>query len=99
MAKEWGDCSSLHDFGTRDLSVKDKVTITAMEHMGGGHGTVSTVKWLGRTIGGLEVMAANMAVEQNQLVVATRWIVPSQQGVPWFVDVFEHRYLDPNKCA
>ncbi|EXJ76556.1 uncharacterized protein A1O5_01064 [Cladophialophora psammophila CBS 110553] len=35
-----------------------KATIKGMELMGGGHGTVSTVKWLGRTIAGLDAMAA-----------------------------------------
>ncbi|KIW79964.1 hypothetical protein Z517_06579 [Fonsecaea pedrosoi CBS 271.37] len=96
MAKKWGDTGKWHDWGKQDLDLQTKATIKGMELMSGGHGTISTVKWMTRTKGGLDALAANMAVEQNQLVVITRWILPVQQGVPWLVDVLEHRYLDPN---
>ncbi|KAJ9612337.1 hypothetical protein H2200_003934 [Cladophialophora chaetospira] len=99
MVEKWGDSSNLRDFGKQDLGMKEKLTFKAMDHMGGGGqgiGTLSAMKWMGRTVVGLEVMAANMAVEQIQIVVFTRWVVPVRQGVPWFVDVLENRYADPN---
>ncbi|OQV08703.1 hypothetical protein CLAIMM_12931 [Cladophialophora immunda] len=96
LAKKWGDTSKWNDWGKKDVDLQTKATLKGMELMGGGHGTLTTVKWMTRTIAGLETMAAGMVVEQNQLVVITRWIVPVRQGVPWLVDVLEHRWLDPN---
>ncbi|OAP61657.1 hypothetical protein AYL99_03860 [Fonsecaea erecta] len=97
LAKKWGETSKWQDWGNKDLDLQTKATIKGMEIMGGGHGTITTVKWMTRTIGGLETMAAGMAMEQNQLVVITRWIVPARPGtLAWLVDVFEHRWLDPN---
>ncbi|KIX98680.1 uncharacterized protein Z520_05981 [Fonsecaea multimorphosa CBS 102226] len=97
LAKKWGETSKWQDWGKQDLDMKTKLTMKGMDMMGGGHlGTVTATKWLVRTIGGLETMAASVAVDQNQLVVITRWIVPARQGTPWLVDVFEHRWLDPN---
>lgn len=96
MAKKWGDTSNLHDFMAQDVDLKTKATVKAMELVSHGHGTTSAVKWLGRTVGGLETLAASMAVEQNQIVVFTRWTVPDQGGIPWFVDMLETRWLDPD---
>ena len=99
MAKKWGDSSKLRDFGTQDLSTTEKAKLKVTEHMTGSHGMMSSGKWMARTIVGLEMMAANMAVEQMELIVFTRWIAPARQGVAWFVDVLENRWLDPNRCV
>ena len=45
---------------------------------------------------GANVIGANKMMEQNKLVVFTRWTIPTmQQGTPWLVDVLDHRFLDP----
>ena len=45
-------------------------------------------------------MSSNFVMEQNKVLVFTRWTVPAppgqqRQGPLWFVDVLEHRF-DPN---
>lgn len=67
-----------------------------MEHMSGGGGTVSALKWCARTVAYLDVTAAKVGVEQIKLIIFTRWAVPTPQGKPWFVDMLENHWPDPN---
>jgi hypothetical protein len=77
------------------LSNSQKATLSVMGHLSGA-GSVVGVKRFERRLQGVGVVASNFTMEQNKLVVFTRWTVPALP-TPWFVDIIEHRFLDPKK--
>lgn len=77
------------------LSSSQKATLTVVGHLSGGANVVSVKRWERRLVGA-NVMSSNKMMAQQKLIVFTRWTIPNVQGTPWFVDVVEHRYLDPS---
>ena len=77
------------------LSGRQKATLSVMGHLSGA-GSVVGVKWWERRLVGANVISTNKLMEQHKFIVFTRWTVPTMQGTPWFVDVLEHRFLNPS---
>jgi hypothetical protein len=77
------------------LSGSQKGFLSVMGLLSGGAGIVSAKRWERRLIGA-RVVTSNKFMEQNILIVFTRWIMPTTQGTPWFVDVLEHQFLKSN---
>ena len=70
-----------------------KAGFSALAPLTGGASPVGAKRFERRLIGA-SVMSANFTLSQNKLIVFTRWTVPGATTA-WFVDVFEHRFLDP----
>ncbi|ETI29507.1 hypothetical protein G647_01960 [Cladophialophora carrionii CBS 160.54] len=82
----------------KNLTGGQKAFLSVLGHVTGGGSIVSAKRWE-RRLEGASVWTSNNLMQQNKLVVFTRWAVPSPPGqragsVPWFVDVIEHRFLD-----
>lgn len=77
------------------LSGSQKATLSVIGFLSGGGSIVGAKRWERRLVGA-NVITTNKMMEQHKLVVFTRWTIPTMQGTPWFVDVLEHRFLDPS---
>jgi hypothetical protein len=83
----------------KKLTGGQKAFLSGLGLVTGAGSIVSTKRWERRLVG-VNVWSSNKLMENNKLVVFTRWAVPSPPGgqgrgaVPWFVDVIEHRFLD-----
>jgi hypothetical protein len=75
------------------LTGTQKATLSVLGLVSGGGGIVSAKRWERRLVGA-SVVTTQMHLEQNKLIVFTRWTVPSSSGQNVFVDVLEHRFLN-----
>ncbi|KAK3172076.1 hypothetical protein OEA41_004161 [Lepraria neglecta] len=75
------------------LNGSQKATLSVVGHLSGGGSIVGVKRWE-RRLKGASVIASNRLMEQNKLIVFTRWTVPTTTP-SWFVDVLEYRFLDP----
>jgi hypothetical protein len=71
-----------------------KAFMSVMSTLSGGANPVSVKRWERRLVG-LNVMSSNMALEENYELVFTRWTLPATTDSPWFVDVLEGHFLNP----
>ncbi|KAF2672783.1 hypothetical protein BT63DRAFT_420992 [Microthyrium microscopicum] len=78
----------------RNITKGDKAMLNVVGHVSGASGMVSMKRWE-RRLQGASVVSGNMVVAQDKRIVFTRWTLQAAQGTPWFVDVVEHRYLNP----
>jgi hypothetical protein len=81
------------------LTGGQRTFLNVVGHLSGAGGIISMKRWERRLIGA-NVMSTNFSMQQNKLIVFTRWTIPvlpnqQQETVPWFVDVLEYRMLDP----
>ena len=77
----------------KTLTGSQKATLTIVGHMSGGANIVSLKRWERRLMGA-SVVTAKKLMDQDKLIVFTRWTMPTMQGTPWFIDVLEYRSLD-----
>ncbi|KAK7883482.1 hypothetical protein LTR67_011152 [Exophiala xenobiotica] len=82
----------------KNLTSAQKGFLSILSLVSGGGGIVSMKRWE-RRLHGMNVWSSNFSMQQNKLIVFTRWTVPTrlngqQQALPGFVDVLEHRMLD-----
>lgn len=80
----------------KNLTKGQKVFLSVLGHATGAGGMVSAKRWERRLVGA-NVYTNNMLMQQNKLIVFTRWTVAlppgsPQAAAPWFVDVLEHRF-------
>ena len=74
-----------------------KAFLSVLGHVSGGANIVST-KRMERRLHGAGVWTSNNLMQNNKLIVFTRWTIPAgpggeRRGPTWFVDVLEHRVL------
>lgn len=84
------------------LTGGQKAFLGVMGHLSGAGSVVGAKRWE-RRLQGASVVTTNMVMQQDKLIVFTRWTVPAptvpqseRQQMPWFVDVLEYRAVDPS---
>ncbi|WPH04701.1 Hypothetical protein R9X50_00759400 [Acrodontium crateriforme] len=78
------------------LTAGQRGLLSVVGHLSGG-GSMVSVKRFERRLIGANVVSSGMLMKQHKLAVFTRWTIPGPRGeVEFFVDVFEHRFIESN---